>query len=114
MKVDFAGGGVEAEEAAASEEEAPAPAVYGCQHRSGVAGQLIAQLVLDLAGPFVEGDDGAAVALGSHEISGIAAFWAAADLANQQVAFDDGRAADAEEILDDIEFCLRIKLPNKL
>src|SRR5262249_5251407 len=103
----------EADQTAAGEQEAPAAAADGGQHRAGIAGQLIGDAVLDLAGVLVEGDQAAAVALQVLEVHAVAAGRAAADLHQQQVALDDRCADDAEEVLDDPELLPRVHLPDE-
>ena len=114
VKVDLAVGRVEGEQTAAGQDEAPAPAVDGRQHRTGIAGQLVADAVADLAGAFVEGDDARLVALDVAEMDLIAAGRTAAHLHDEQVAFHHRRAADAEEVLHDAELRPFIDLPDDL
>src|SRR6185295_9118387 len=99
LEVDLAGRRLEADQAAAAEDEAPATVADGRDHRAGVARQLVGDIVLDLAAPLVDRDDAAAVALHLVRLDPRAVRRAAADLDDQQLAFDDRRAADAEEIL---------------
>src|SRR5262249_7522897 len=82
----FASCRVDAEQAAAGEEEAPAPALDGRRHWAGVSGQIVAGLVPDFAGELVECDQGRAVALEPGEGNLVAAPWAAADHDEKQVA----------------------------
>src|SRR5437868_2039014 len=111
MKVNFAASRLKREKAAARQDKAPAPAVNRCQHRAGVAGEVLADLVFDLAVGLVEGDDRAA---GAFEIGDIRkrpqrrAFGIAADLDNQEVPLDARRAADPKEILHEMEIDARV------
>src|SRR5262249_22922587 len=114
VEIDLARGRVQADQAAAGEQEAPAPPADRRHHRAGVAGQLVGRLVLDLAGVLVEGHQAAAVAGQLAERLAVAAGRAAADLHQQQAALDHRRAADAEEVLHDAELLLRIHAPDQL
>src|SRR5262249_24583250 len=114
VKVHLAGGRFDGQQAAAGEDEAPAPFADRGRDRRGEAGQLVADLVLDLAGVLVEGDQPGAVAFEVLEGDGVAALGAAADLHQQQVALDDRRAAAAEEVLDDADLLLGVDLPELL
>src|SRR5262249_1314209 len=91
VEIDLAGPGFKAEQPAAGEDEAPAPAVDGRQHGTGIARQLVGDAVLDLAGELVERDDPAAVALLVDGGKVATVFRTAADLDDQQVALDHGR-----------------------
>src|SRR5262249_11101334 len=90
VEVDLAALGLEGEQAAAAEGEAPAAAVDGGEHGAGAAGEVVADLVLHLAAGFVEGDDGRAVRLHIAEVFLVTAGRAAADHDNQEVVLDDG------------------------
>ena len=85
--------------------------------RAGVAGQVVARFPADFAGRLVEGHDGRAVGLdaalrGVHV--GRAAGRTAADVDEQQVAPHQRRAADAEEVLHDVELLHRVDPPHRL
>src|SRR5262249_29160208 len=104
VKNGFSLNWIDSEEPGAGEQEAPAFPVYCGQDRAGVAGQVLACLVANFSGYLVEGHQSRLVWLESAKRDLVAAGRAAADHDEEQVAFHDGRAADAEEILDDAEF----------
>src|SRR5262249_25806594 len=114
MEIDFAVGWIHADQPAACEDETPAPAVDGGQNGPRVTRQFVGDLVFDFAGEFVEGDDAAAVSFLLERRKSAAARRTAANLHDQQIAFDHRCAADAEEVLDDTEVGLRIDLPDQL
>src|SRR4051794_24644476 len=103
MKIDLAARRLEREQATARQHETITTIVDACDDRASVAGEFVAEFVDDLAGELVKCDDARAVVLEClfTQVLLRAAFRAAADLGDEQVAFDDRRAADAEEILDD-------------
>src|SRR5262249_13708242 len=105
---------IDRNEPAAGKHEAQPLLADRRQHGTGVASQLAGDAPLFLAGALVEGDDAGAVALDPGEVDLVAAGRAAADLHDQQIALDDGRAADAEEILHDAVILLRVHLPERL
>src|SRR5262249_18708586 len=92
----------------------PAPLVDRRHHGDGVARQLVGDLVADLAGVLVEGDDAAAVALDLTERDLVALGRAAADLGDEQVALDHRRAADPAEVLHRREVLHAVQLPDDL
>ncbi len=114
VEVDRAAGGLEAEQAAAREDEAPAPAADGGQHGAGVAGQLVGDRVAHLAGALVERHHAAAVAAHLAGVDRGAPRWAAAHLQDEQIALDRGRAAGAEEVLHHPEALTGVHLPEQL
>jgi len=74
--------------------------VDGRNDRAGIARQLVADAVANLAGHLVESDDAAAIA---HHFAAVdlgRSRRAAADRHDQQLVLDDRRGADAEEVLD--------------
>ena len=116
MEVNLAALRFERQQTAAREDETIAPIVDRRQDRARVAREFVADLIDDLAGQLVERDDAGAVGLERliEEIARVAAGRTAADLCDQQVAFNDGRAADAEEILDDVEILVDVDAPDEL
>ena len=109
--------GSKPDQSAPGEREAPAAAADRGQLRRGIAGQLVGDGVLHLAGALVEGHDARAVALHAVHVEspGVLRLGrAAADHHDQQVALDDRRAAHAEEVLHDAELPGRIDLPQRL
>src|SRR5206468_9382441 len=114
VALDLARVRLEPHQAAARQHEAPAPAVDGRQHGAGVARQFVSNPVHHFAGALLERNNPAAVALQFVEFQLVAARRTAADLRNQEITFDHGRTADAEEILDDAEFGDGVHLPERL
>ncbi len=114
MKINLSRRWFQGRQTAARKDETAAAAIAGAQHRAGIAGQLIADLVADLAGELIESDHAAAVALLIQAGKLSAAGRTAADLGDQQVSLNHGRAADAEEILHHAKLGFRVNLPQQL
>src|SRR5262249_34359424 len=95
------------------EQEAPALPGNRRQHGTCVTRQLVGDAVAYLAGELVEGDEAAAVSLEVHRDFRTPAR-TAADVDQEQVAFNDRRAADAEEVLHDAEVGAGVHLPDGL
>ena len=113
VEVLLAAGGVERDQSSTREVEAPSSTSDGRQGRSGVAGQLVAEGVADLARALVEGHDPGAVA---GDLAGVdlrCPRRTAADRHDQQIPLDDRRAARAEEVLDDTEALRRVEVPKQ-
>ena len=91
MEIDLAGCRIHANQAAAGKDEAPAPAMDRRQDGTGIAGQFVRDLVADLAGELVEGDDAGTVSFLVERWKFAAARWTPTNLRDEQVAFDDRR-----------------------
>src|SRR5438045_2828437 len=116
MKLLLAGRRVEADEPAAGEVQPDALPVNRRDYGRRIARQFGADAELLLTGELVERDDGRAAALAVHEFVDARRrpLRAAADPDDEQVAFDDGAATHAEEILKDEILLVRVDLPNLL
>src|SRR5579883_327303 len=115
VKFDLARRRLQSHQTATREHEAPAAAVNRRQHRAGVAGCLVGDVITDLAGVFIESHDAAVVTLGPISCRPRAIIVrTAADLGDEQIAFDNWRGTDAEKILPDIEVGEGIDPPNQL
>src|SRR5262249_22598600 len=114
VEVHFPGARLHRQQPAARKEQAQAALADGDDDRRGVAGEFVADLVLDLARVLVERHQGGAVA--ADVLDGFVAVprRAATDLYQEQVALDERRAADAEEVLHDAELLVRVDLPGRL
>src|SRR5439155_23003840 len=114
VEVDLAGRGLEGEQAAAAKGKAPAAIADRGELQRGVAGQLLADLVFDFTAELIKSDDARAVRLDAVELAGgefVRFRRTAANHHDQEVAFDDRSAANAEEILNDAEFFVEVFLP---
>src|SRR3954468_10061378 len=117
MEIDLSSRGLESKKAAAAKGKAPAPIADRSELERGITGQLVADLVSDFAGELVEGDDPGAIRLNAIELPGsdlVRIGRAPTNHDDQQIAFDDRRAADAEEILNDAKILVEIFLPQRL
>src|SRR5687768_17278882 len=108
MKPKLAAGRLEPDQSTTGKDKAPPTHIDGSYDGARVAGQLVGQPILFLAGPFVEGHDSRTVAGHAPRIHRWASGRTAADEHDQVLSLDDRRAADAKEILHNAVFLSRV------